>query len=142
MKNFNDLFKDFVFLALFIFAILGLFLTVQSQNVNPQPLADNPIINSTYNNLQNNFASNENSSGSVYGVFSAEKPAPGFFTIVLLTIVSVGKTFGTFIFGFYNIIIVIPAVYLGLSPVVFSGIILILTLAVIIGLWAVYKVGG
>jgi len=142
MGSFQDIFGNFAFLGLMVLAILGLVITVQNLNESVQPLSEHELINETFTNITSLIGSAEGESKSKYNLFSSEKPRLGFGSIVLFTIVTVGKTFGNLIFGLFTFIIKIPLIILGVNQTIVSMIISFLTISIVIALWIVYKFGG
>jgi len=140
--KFENIFGTFAFLGLMVLALFSVIIIVQRDNEATQPLADNELISSTYGNLSETIGSLEGTSSIQYSLFSKEKPSPGFGAIVMYTIVSIGKTFGTIIFTFFTLIIKVPLIVLGIEQTIVSMIMSFLTISVVIALWVVYKFGG
>ena len=140
--KFEDIFGTFAFLGLMVLALFSVIIIVQEDNEASQPLSDNELISETYGNLSGTIGSLERVSGTQYSLFSKEKPTPGFGAIVMYTIVSIGKTFGTIIFTFFTLIIKVPLIVLGIEQTIISMIMSFLTISVVIALWIVYKFGG
>ncbi len=142
MAKFQELYGNFVMVGLMVLALFALVVTIQGQNDAAQPLIDDELFSSTYGNLSGTMRSLEGISTSRSEEFFTEKPAPGFASIVLLTIVSVGKTFGNLVFVMFTLIIKLPLIVLGIDQAITSMILSFLTISVIIALWIVYKFGG
>lgn len=142
MAKFENIFGNFVMIGLMILALFSLIFVVQNNNEAPQPLSDDALFNNTFASLNDTIGSLEQTSDSKYTLFSEERPPPGVFSIVLFTIINVGKTFGNIIFVLFTIIIKIPLIILGIDPSIVSMLIAFLTISVIIALWVVYKFGG
>lgn len=142
MAKFEEIFGNFVFAGLMVLALFSLIIVVQANNNAPQPLADNELFSSTYGSLNRTIESLEGTSSTQADLFFTETPAPGFASIVLLTIVSAGKTFGSLIFVMFTLIIKLPLIVLGIDQTIVSMILSFLTISVIIALWIVYKFGG
>ena len=142
MGRFEDIFGNFAFLGLMVLALFSVIIIVQGDNEASQPLADNELISSSYQSLNETIGGLEGTSSTQYGLFSKEKPTPGFGAIVMFTVVGIGKTFGNMIFTFFTIIIKIPLIVLGVDQTIVSMIISFLTISVVIALWIVYKFGG
>ena len=123
-------------------ALFSVIIVVQRDNDASQPLVDNELISGTYGNLNNTIGSLGGTSATQYNLFSKEKPSPAFGSIVLFTIVSIGKTFGNMIFSIFTLIIKVPLIVLGINQTIIAMIISFLTISVVIALWVVYKFGG
>ena len=142
MAKFEEIFGTFAFLGLMVLAIFSVIVIVQSDNEAEQPLIENELISGTYGSLNNTIGSLEGTSATQYDLFSKEKPAPAFGSIVLFTIVSIGKTFGNMIFAVFILVIKVPLIVLGISQTIVAMVISFLTISVVIALWVVYKFGG
>ena len=142
MARFENLFGNFVMIGLMVLALFSLIIAVQMKNDAAQPIIEDDLFNSTYGLLQGNISSLENTSKDKYHLFSAEKPAPGIFSIVLFTIVNIGRTFGDIMFVMFAVIIKLPLVVLGIPQTVIAMILSFLTISIIIAVWIVYKFGG
>ncbi len=142
MVNFKDTFMNFILLGLFIFALLAFTIQFQEDNNAPNKLIDDPLMNDTFSTLRNDLDSLEGQSQQQKTLFEQENPTSGFGTILLFSIVSSGKVFNSMVIGVFNTLIKLPVVVLGIDSAVVSVIGTILILIVILGLWAVYKLGG
>ena len=142
MPKFEEIFGNFSMLGLMVLALFSIVVIVQSNNDASQPLIANELFSSTYGNLNDTIATLEGTSSSKFDLFSKEKPAIGFGSIVLFTIVNIGKTFGNIIFIIFVLIIQLPLIVLGIDPTIISMVISFITISVIIALSVVYKFGG
>lgn len=141
-QAFQKTFYNFMLLALVVLGIFSFAFFVQSDNNAPTPLSDNALFNDTAARLRSNITGAEGSSKIQQRIFSDEKPKPGFGSIVLFGIVSAGKTFTGLIYDFIGLILRVPMIVLGIDSEIVSAFITILIVALIIGLWIVYKLGG
>lgn len=142
MVQFQEMFGNFAFAGLMILALLSIVFITQADNESPQALAEHELINDTYGGIVSTLNSTQNQSGTQYGLFSTEKPDARFGSIVLFSLVNVGKTFGNIIFGLFVLIVKIPLITLGIDATITSTIVSFLTITIIISLWIVYKFGG
>lgn len=142
MVKFQDLFGDFLFLALFISAGLAFLIVIQADNSAVQPLSDNRLFNDSSRDISSSLSSLEDTSGLQYDQFTGEQPKAGFGSIVLFGIVSAGKTFGTVILGTLTTLITLPLAVLGLPQTLISVILTWVIIALIISTWLLYKLGG
>ena len=140
--KFEEIFGTFAFLGLMLLALFSIIIIVQGDNEATQPLSDNELISGTYGNLSETIGSLEGTSSTQFSLFTKETPKPGFGAIVMYTIVSIGKTFGTIIFVIFTLIIKVPLIVLGIEQTIIAMIISFLTISVVIALWVVYKFGG
>ncbi len=142
MARFQDIFGNLAFIGLLVLALFSVIIIVQGTNEAVQPLIDNELVSGTYGDLNETMGSLEGTSSTQYGLFSKEKPSPGFGAIVMFTIVSIGKTFGNIIFTFFTLIIKVPLIVLGIEQTIVAMILSFLTITTVIALWVVYKFGG
>ncbi len=142
MGKFEDIFGNMVFLGLIVMALFSVVIIVQNDNNAEQPLSDNELISATSGSLNETISSLEGTSSTQYDIFSTEKPSPTFGSIVLFTIVSVVKSFGSVVFSIFILIIKVPLIVFGIEQSIVSIIISFLTISVVIASWVVYKFGG
>lgn len=142
MTTFNNMFKNMMMIGLIIFSILSLGFIVQEENDAEEQFKDNSLISKTFDSLESDLGNLRNQSQSQKTLFESENPTSGFGTILLFSIVSAGKVFNSMMIGVFNVIIELPVVFLGLDPLVVSVISAIFIIMIILGLWAVYKLGG
>ncbi len=142
MAKFYETFVNFMLVGLLIFAMLAFMIGVQDENNVEEKIRDNEIINESYYDLDTDLTGFRDKSQAQKSLFESETPTSGFGTILLLSILSVGKVFNGMMIGVFNTLIKLPMVFLGLDIIVVSILSTILILTIIIGLWAVYKLGG
>ena len=142
MVKFENMFGNFAFAGLMVLALLSFAFIIQEQNEASQPISEDELINDSFFNIKETIESTQDSSDTQYNLFSKEKPDARFGSIVLFTLVNVGKTFGNIIFELFIGIIKIPLIILGIEESITSIIISFLTISTIIALWIVYKFGG
>lgn len=142
MAKFYDTFVNFMFIGLTVFSIFAFIVFFQDENEVSDKLMDNEIMNNTYSSLETDLSNLRDDSQTQKTLFESETPTNGFGSILLFSILSVGKVFNGMIVGVFNTLIVLPVQFLGLNIVVVSVLSSILLLTIIIGLWAVYKLGG
>ena len=142
MGRFEELFGNMVMLGLVILALFSVIIIVQQDNAAEQPLSDDELISATSGSLNETISALEGTSSTQYGLFSSENPSPTFGSIVLFTIVSIGKTFGSVIFSVFILVIKVPLIVFGIDQSIASMVVSFLTITVVIALWVVYKFGG
>ena len=140
--QFDNIFTKMTMIGLFIFCMISFIVFVQNDNNASDKLIDNSLINQTYSSLGNDLNTMRNSSQSQLTLFQKENPTGGFGTILLFSIVSVGKTFMNMVTGVFNITINLPVAVLGVDKAVVGVLSAILVLTLIIGAWILYKLGG
>lgn len=142
MAKFYDLFVNFMLVGLVILSLFSFGVFFQEENNLDEQFIENSLMNETYSNLRTQLGELRDESQAQKTLFESENPTSGFGTILLFSIVSSGKVFNGMVVGVFNTIIKLPTVFLGIDPVVLSVLSAILILAIIIGLWRLYKLGG
>lgn len=142
MAQFHKLFISVVVLGLLIVSLLSFVILTQEDNNIDNKFIDNSLINNTYATLKSDLTSFRDDSQAQKTLFESENPTIGFGTILLFSIVSAGKVFNGMMVGTFNTLIKLPVVVLGFDPVVLSVLSTLLIIAILLGLWAIYKLGG
>jgi len=141
MGDFNKLVGKFLIAALLISSLFIFIVTVQSDNESIDPLRNQESFNRSLESLLENIDESTASAEEKYGVFNSEEPQRGLGGINLYSVVSVGKTFSSIVFGFFGTIIKLPLIVLGIPSTVYSLLITWLIIFVIAALWVFYKYG-
>ncbi len=141
-QSFQKTVYTFIFFALVALGLLTSAFIIQDDNGAPEKLASNELFNSTAERLSLNFTESEGSGKLQQGLFNSEVPKPGFGSIVLFGIVSAGKTFTNIVYSFFDLVIRIPTIVLGIESAIVSAFLTLLIISLIIGVWIVYKLGG
>jgi len=142
MARFFDIFKNFIWIGLVILAFFSLTMYVQNNADVGDKVMDQSGLNDSYVDLRSSISSMESSSKTQEGLFSTENPTSGFGSILMFSIVSAGRVFKGMVMGIFNIFVKLPLTYLGIDPIFTSIFATLLIVAVMLGLWAVYKLGG
>lgn len=144
MAQFTKLFQTFMFIGLIVFSMLAFSSFLQSENNvdESQRLTNNTLLSNTFSQLNQNFTSSGSRSQNQKTIFETENPTAGFGSFLLYSILSAGRVFNSMIVGVFNTLIKLPVVFLGLDPVVVGILSTLLVVAIIFGLWSVYKLGG
>ena len=142
MVAFLDLFMKFMFIGMVILSLFSFIVLFQSENNVSDPFAENDLINSTFSDLTTKIGELEGQTQDQKDLFEKEPPLVGFGSLILKTIVSSGNVFNSMIVGVFNIIFILPVVFLGLDKLVVSAIMTVLGIIIVFGLWSVYKLGG
>ncbi len=142
MVNFYELFVSFMMIGLVVTGIFAFSIGFQDENDVSDTITQNTIINNSFTDLQSQLGGLRDKSQTQKALFESENPTGGFGTILLFSIVSSGKVFNSMIVGVFNTLITLPAVILGVDPVITSVISTLLLITIIISLWIVYKLGG
>lgn len=126
-------------LGLLIFGMMSFILITQNDNQVAIPITDNTLINATYGELQSELNSAQTKSESSLSTFGNVTPTQQYGELEINSIISPTRTIRTIIIGFWNILIKLPQVVLGVSPTVSYIISALIGLLVIIGIWAIWK---
>lgn len=141
MVKFEDLVGKFIVSTILILSMFSLIIVVQSENNAVDPLENDETFNDTFFELIASIDNSTETSQEKYDVFNTEEPKGGL-AIVLLGIVSVGKSFSNIIFSFFTVIIKLPLVVLGIDPNVYNLILSWLIILAVVAAWFMYKFGG
>jgi hypothetical protein len=137
-----DLKKIFInmgILGLLVFGLMTFILTTQLDNNVEFPITNNTLINESYGFLSSNLTGVQPNSQTSLDVFQNVTPNENLGVWEVTPIVSPTRAIRTMTIGLWNILIKMPMVILGVSPIVaaiLSGILIIL---LIIGIWAIWK---
>lgn len=142
MAKFGDIAGKFILASLLIISLFSFLITLQSDNSAEDPLSNDPIFNDSFQSLITEIDTSTEDAEEKYGVFNEEDPKPGFGSIVLFGVVSVGKAFSSIVFGFFGAIIKLPLIVLGVPATVYSLVLTWLIIVIIVALWLFYKLGG
>lgn len=142
MVSFYDLFVSFMFIGLVTVGLFTFGIGFQNDNDVSDKFNQNTIINNSFSDLQSQLGGLRDQGQAQKSLFESENPTSGFGTILLFSIVSSGKVFNSMVVGVFNTLITLPAVILGVDPIIISVISTLLLITIIIGLWIVYKLGG
>ncbi len=142
VTSFREVFTTFVLIGVFVFAGISFIVTTQRDNGVTNTILDNDVINRTYSNLETDLGGLSSNASTQKESFESEIPERGFGSLIIFAIVGVGNKFTGMIVGIYNILIVLPASLLGISPIVIGALTAILLLSLILLVWRVYRVGS
>lgn len=141
MASFEDLLGKFIVSVIMISSIFLFVVTVQSDNNAEQPIAENAMFNNSLQKINNQIENATSEAQEKYGTFNSEEPEVGLGSIVLVGIVSVGKTFSSIVFGFFAAVAKLPLVVLGIPASIYNLLITWLIIIVIVAAWLLYKFG-
>ncbi len=142
MVKFESLFVNFALVSLLIVGLFSFGVILQSNNNADEKIVDIPILNKTFRSLEEDLVAAQPKSQNQLDIFETEEPKTGFGSLLLFSVVSSGKTFTGIIIGTFNVLIRLPTVVLGVSPVISAVLSTIIIISFILGLWVLYKLGG
>lgn len=142
MAKFDEFVGKYILLAVLVLGFFSFIIILQENNNSVDPIKDNPIFKASFNSLSNAIVNSSAASQEKYAAFNSEQPVPGFGSIILLSIVSVGKSFSEIVFGFFAAIIKLPLVVLGIPATIYNLVITYMIISIIVAAWLLYKLGG
>ncbi len=138
--DFKKLLGNIMMSALFVFAIMTFIIIVQTDNGAIEKITDNELINSSYSHLAENLTSSQPTGQASLDNFGTNPPSERQLgDLDVSSVISPTKLFRSMSIGTYNILIKLPMVILGVSPIVASVISSLFILLLIIGIWAIWK---
>ncbi|KKM66962.1 hypothetical protein LCGC14_1475930 [marine sediment metagenome] len=132
--------RNMVVLGILVFAIFSFILTVQLDSGlnSAQLITNNSVINESFGYLQSNLSQQ---TGAENALNSLEDVPPTEYVgdLNVGSTVSATRTARAIIVGTWNVMIKLPIVILGVSPVVAGAVTSILLIFIAIGIWAIWK---
>ena len=142
MVKFENLIGKFIIVVILFLGLFTYIVTIQSNNNAVQPVSQDPTFNDSFQGLIAQVEDNTEEAEEKYGVFNSEEPKSGFGSVILFSIVSVGKGFSSFTFGFLGAIIKLPLILFGIPIEIYNLIITWLIIGVVVSAYVLYKLGG
>ncbi len=142
VTSFREVFTTFILIGVFVFATISFVVVTQRDNGVANTILENDVINRTYSDLETDLGGLSSNASTQKESFEEEIPERGFGSLIIFAIVGVGQKFTGMIVGIYNILIVLPASLLGISPIVIGALTSILLISLILLVWRVYRVGS
>ncbi len=136
---FKDIFIKMTMVGLIFLSIMSWVIVTQTDNNSLNLITNNTLINESYGDLSSNFNSAQSQSDVVSENFATETPTSTLGFVTITSIVSPTRIFRGLTIGTYNILIKLPATFLGIPEVVIIVINAILTLLLILGVWFIWK---
>ncbi len=133
------LFTNILILGLFIFGMMAFIVITQTNNSVKFPMADHPLFNSTYGNLSKELSGSQQESQTSLSNFGNVTPTQQFGELEVKSIIPQTRIMRSMIIGTWSVLIKLPQVALGVSPIVASIISSIVIMLLIIGIWAIWK---
>lgn len=138
---FKEMWSNFALFGLFVFAMFSFIVLFENNNNISDPLVSNTIFNNTYNNLRGNLSSFEEETERQKEIFENTNPVIAFGALIIDTIVSSAKIFLGMISGIFGILVILPATFLSIDPIIIGLIESILIVAIVLVAWKLYRVG-
>lgn len=138
----REQFTNFAIIGIMVLASIFFIVQTQTDNDTNTSILENQIINSTFTKLQDNLTAYSSTTQQQRENFEGEIPERGFGSLLIFSIVTVWQTFMSLTIGVYNILIVVPASVLGVSPIIIGVLDSILIVTLLLLGWRIYRVGG
>ncbi|KKN11228.1 hypothetical protein LCGC14_1028590 [marine sediment metagenome] len=142
VTSFREVFINFALIGVLVFATISFIVIFQQDNNVTDTILSDSRINTSFNSLTTQLINLEENTTTQKDSFESDVPETGAISLIIFAIVGVGQVFTSLIVGTYNIIIVLPATILGVSPVVIGVLTAILSVTLVLLVWRVYRVGS
>jgi len=142
ITSFREIWTTFIIIGVLMFSMISFIVISQQNNDVENTILENPLINSTFVNLEQNLSVLEADTETQRDSFESEIPERGFGSLIIFSIVGITQKFTGLLIGIYNIFIVLPSSILGISPVVTSAMSSILLVSLLLLGWRVYRIGS
>jgi len=138
----QDIFIKMTIVGVLFLSIMSWIVITQIQNDPTYLITNNTEINSSYGGLSSNFNKANVQAETASGTFTNKTPVSNLGFTSIASIVSPTRIFRGLVLGTYNILIILPAKFLGVPPVIIAVLNSILLLLLILGAWFVWKGAG
>ena len=137
--SFKDIFIKIVVVGVMFLSIMSWIIITQTDNNTSNLITNNTLINQSYGDLSSNLANTQSESDVASATFSDITPTSTLGFVTVTSIVSPTRIFRGLIIGTYNILIALPAQFLGVPVVIIAVINSVLSLLLILGVWFIWK---
>lgn len=129
-----------VLLGIIIFACMNFLIIVQNDSNVDQDykIINNTLINESFGDLQTSLDKQSSAEDSLNSLENVP-PTESVGDLDVSSVVSATRSARNINSGLWNILIKLPMIILGVSPVVASAITTILLITIAIGIWAIWK---
>ena len=138
----KDIFIKMTVVGVLFLAIMSWVIITQTDNDVTNLITNNTLINSSFGDLTTNLNNINVQTETASGTFSNSTPTSTLGFVTITSIVSPTRIFRGLVLGTYNILVALPAQFLGVPDAVVAVINSILTLLLILGVWSVWKGGN
>ncbi len=138
----KNIFIKMVTVGIIFLAIMNFIIITQTDNDPTNLITNNTLINSSFGDLTSNLNTLNSETDLASATFSNETPTSTLGFVTITSVVSPTRIFRGLVLGTYNVLIALPAKFLGVPEVVLSIINSILTLLLILGVWSIWKGGN
>ena len=136
---FKDIFIKLMLVGVLFLSIMSWIIITQTDNDQSNLITNNTLINKSYGDLSSQLTSTQSQGDTASGTFTNITPTSNLGFVTVTSIISPTRIFRGLILGTYNVIIALPAQFLGVPPVILAVINSILVLLLILGVWFIWK---
>ncbi len=140
--GFKDISINFVIVSVLFLSIISWIIITQTDNNTEFLITNNTLINESFGGITTILESSQPSSQTASQTFENITPSSALGFTNVVSIVAPVRIFKGLALGTYNILIVLPAEFLGVPDVVLAVINAVLILVLILGIWIVWQGGG
>lgn len=137
--SFKEIFINLMVVGVIFLSIMSWIIITQTDNDTANLITNNTLINKSYGDLSSNLGATQSQADTASGTFTNITPSSTLGFVTVTSIVSPTRIFRGLIIGTYNILIALPAQFLGVPEVIISVINAILALLLILGVWFIWK---
>ena len=136
---FKDIFIKLMLVGVLFLSIMSWIIITQTDNNQSNLITNNTLIEKSYGNLSIQLTSAQSQADIASGTFTNITPTSNLGFVTVTSIISPTRIFRGLILGTYNVLIALPAQFLGVPPVIIAVINSILVLLLILGVWFIWK---
>ncbi len=137
--SFKDIFIKLMMVGVIFLSLMSWIIITQTDNNTANLITNNTLINKSYGDISANLGSTQSEADIASGTFTNITPTSTLGFVTVTSIVSPTRIFRGLIIGTYNILIALPAQFLGVPETIIAVINAILALLLILGVWFVWK---
>ncbi len=137
--GFKDIFIKLMLVGVIFLSVMSWVIITQTDNNTINLITNNTLINKSYGDLSSNLGATQSQADTASGVFENITPESTLGFVTVTSIVSPARIFKGLMIGTYNILIALPAQFLGVPDVIIAVINAILALLLVLGVWFIWK---
>ena len=138
-QTFKGNYVSFALLALLVFAMFSFVITFQNNNDAIDPIISNSVINKTFDNLDSDISGLGSDMSVEEQNQNKDSITESSGSLVMFSISNAGKTVKGIVFGLFNVLIILPASFLGIPSQVIIIITSIVAITLIILFWRLLR---
>ncbi len=137
--SFKDIFVNLMLVGVLFLSIMSWIIITQTDNNTEFLITNNTLINQSFGDLSINLGATQSAADTASGTFTNITPESTLGFVTVTSIVSPTRIYRGLIIGTYNILIALPAQFLGIPEVIIAVINAVLALLLILGVWFIWK---